>query len=264
MTTDRVETDGPVAPPPPAPTPPPEPPVSFDRSPLAEYGSWPWVLGTLGAVLLALLALSVFYAAGRAAVGRPAASATSPALFFLLIVLEDAIFLTAVYLLLIRRRVVTWGELGLRRSGAGRAAIAGLGWGVLFIIVAGILEYILGSLGVRQTQAAEFPLQGASALGVAGILVAGVAFAPFAEEVFFRGYVYRAMSERKGVLRGVVYSSALFGAVHWNLGAFLPIAAGAVLLALSFRRTNHLLTPIVAHALNNAFAFALLLLTRGS
>ena len=91
--------------------------------------------------------------------------------------------------------------------------------------------------------------------------MAGVAFAPFAEEVFFRGYVYRAMSERKGVLRGVVYSSLLFGAIHWNLGAFLPITAGAVLLALSFRRTGHLLTPIVAHALNNAFAFALLLVT---
>ena len=251
----------PLSPSPGSSPPAPNSPTGAEATPLARYGSWPWVLGTLGAVLLVLFGLSIFYAAGRAAAGRTLLTTISPALFFLLIVLEDAIFLTAVELLLVHRRVVTWGDLGLRRAGAGAAAARGIGWGALFILVAGALEYLLARLGVQQTQAAQFPLQGASPLGVAAILVAGVVFAPVAEEVFFRGYVCRAMSERKGALKGVVYSSLLFGAIHWNLGAFLPITAGAVLLALSFRRTDHLLTPIVAHALNNAFAFALLLVT---
>jgi membrane protease YdiL (CAAX protease family) len=82
--------------------------------------------------------------------------------------------------------------------------------------------------------------------------------APLAEEIFFRGYVFRAMSARKGYARGLVYSSMLFGLVHFNLAAFLPLTVGAVLLAVSYRRSGSLWTPIVAHALNNAFAFTLL------
>jgi membrane protease YdiL (CAAX protease family) len=87
--------------------------------------------------------------------------------------------------------------------------------------------------------------------------------APVAEEIFFRGYIFRAMSARKGLARGLAYSSVLFGLVHLNMAAFLPLAVGAVVLALGFRRTGSLWTPIVAHALNNAFAFALLTFTAG-
>jgi membrane protease YdiL (CAAX protease family) len=233
-------------------------------TPLARYGSWPVVLGTLGGVLALVFALSTAYATARVALGGQASATVGPALFFVLVVVQDAIFLAAVYLLLVRRRVVTWSGLGLRRAGAGRAAAVGIGWGALFILVAGVLQYALAAFGVHQTQAAQFPLGGAGPWGTAAILAAGIAFAPITEEVFFRGFVFRAISERKGLVQGVVYSSMLFGAVHWNLAAFLPITAGAALLALGFHRTDHLLTPIVAHALNNAFAFAMLLIALNS
>jgi membrane protease YdiL (CAAX protease family) len=45
-----------------------------------------------------------------------------------------------------------------------------------------------------------------------------------------------------------------------NAGIFLPVFAGACLIGIAYRRSNDLLVPITAHALNNALAFSVLLL----
>ena len=96
------------------------------------------------------------------------------------------------------------------------------------------------------------------------IWIAGIILAPFTEEIFFRGFLFRAIAMRKGLLRGIVYSSVIFGIVHLNLPALLPITAGAALLAIAYHRSDNLWVPIIAHALNNLFAFLLLTLAVGT
>ncbi len=48
------------------------------------------------------------------------------------------------------------------------------------------------------------------------IWIAGIILAPFTEDIFFRGFLFRAIAMRKGLLRGIVYSSVIFGIVHLN------------------------------------------------
>jgi hypothetical protein len=184
---------------------------------------------------------------------------TQPWTIFVAILTSDATLLLFVYLLLVRRGAIDWHGLGLRRGASRHPILAGVGYGVLFLVVSATVSTILAWFGVEQDQARQFPLEGAGPLASAAIMLAGVVFAPIAEEIFFRGFIFQAMSERKGLIRGVVYSSALFAAVHANVAAFLPLAAGAAVLAYSFRRTGTLWAPITAHAVNNLFALALLL-----
>jgi hypothetical protein len=224
---------------------------------LARYGSWPIVIGVLlGAVMLAtVFSLPVIISfSGTNILANPWA-------LFVLIAVEDAVLLAIVYLLLIRSGVTSWSEMGFTRTLSLRSLGYGVLFGVLFVIAAAAVGIILNALGIEQTQAAQFPIENATGGGLAAIWVAGVVFAPVTEEIFFRGYLYRAMSALKGRTRGLIYSSLLFGVVHFNLPAFLPIMLGAMILAEGYRRTGDLWVPVIAHALNNAFAFTLLSLS---
>lgn len=223
------------------------------------------MVATLLASTLIGSAVSVFLAGvlvgDDLGLGGDGGSLLTPRTLFLAIVVSDAVLLGAVYLLLVRRGVTTWKGLGLSAGGARHPILAGLGYGLLFMLVSGGISLALAAFGVQQDQAQQFPVEGAGAWGKAGILLAGIAFAPFAEEIFFRGFIFRAMAERKGLTRGLVYSSALFALVHGNVAAFLPLLAGAAVLATAFRRSGTLWVPMVAHAFNNTVALVALVMS---
>lgn len=233
---------------------------------MKRYGSWPVVIITLvGSSLVGsfvTLALVEFIGGGSLVEGFQSGDFLDrPWTLFVAILVSDAVLLLTVYLLLVRRGVAGWRELGLGPGTVDRPVLRGLGYGLLFLFVSGVIAAMLAQLGVQQDQARQFPIAGTGPLAAAGILAAGVVFAPFAEEVFFRGFIFQAMAERKGWIRGLTYSSVLFALVHANVAAFLPLAVGAAILAVAYKRTGTLWVPIVAHGVNNAFALMVLLLS---
>jgi uncharacterized protein len=241
--------------------PPPEP-FGSRLEELAHLGSWPVVIGAVLATqfLAAFVALPLLTFFPRAA-GTGALS--NPYSFFLLVLVGDLALVGFVYILLVSRGVSSWSDMGLTGGNKASAVVHGIFYGALFILVSGAIGILLQLLGVSSNQASQYPLQQAGTAGRVTIWLAGVVLAPVSEEIFFRGYVFRAMSARKGFIRGLVFSSCLFALVHLDVASFLPLAAGAVVLAIGYRRTGSLWTSIVAHALNNAFAFALLMLAKG-
>ena len=46
-------------------------------------------------------------------------------------------------------------------------------------------------------------------------------------------------------------SAIVFGALHGNYVAFLPLVAFGVILSLAYERTGSILVPMVAHSLFN-------------
>jgi uncharacterized protein len=94
----------------------------------------------------------------------------------------------------------------------------------------------------------------ALATGVLLILVA-----PFAEELFFRGFLYQAFRNSFGVLPGALLSALIFGAIHFEFFKLVQLAILGVILALLFEKTKSLWPPIILHAVNNSLAFAYLM-----
>ena len=80
--------------------------------------------------------------------------------------------------------------------------------------------------------------------------------APLAEEVVFRGYIYTMVKRMAGLPLAVILSGLLFGAVHMNLVALLPLTVLGIILALSYEYTGSLWAPIAIHFFFNAATVA--------
>jgi membrane protease YdiL (CAAX protease family) len=149
---------------------------------------------------------------------------------------------------------------------------SGLGWGLVIrlgsfpviLLVATLVEAFIDRSLVTPEQLETDVGTGTIALAV---LVA-VVVAPVAEELFFRGFLYRSLRVRHGYWLAGLVSSFLFGLVHWQpegLLASLPLMAGVAAAAMSwaylYDRTGSILVPIASHMAFNLVGVVLILTT---
>jgi uncharacterized protein len=99
-----------------------------------------------------------------------------------------------------------------------------------------------------------------SALGLLGPVV--VVVAPFGEELFFRGFLYKGLRAKRSVLVSVLISSVAFGLVHVYPLLILPLAVVGAGLALVYERRQSLLASMVAHATFNLLGFITIFMSR--
>jgi len=83
--------------------------------------------------------------------------------------------------------------------------------------------------------------------------------APACEELFFRGFFYRALSNWRGPWLAAGLTGLVFGAVHAGpdtpAALLVPLAFFGFVLCLLYRRTRSLYPCIVLHVINNSLAF---------
>jgi uncharacterized protein len=85
-------------------------------------------------------------------------------------------------------------------------------------------------------------------------VVGSVLVAPLAEELMFRGYLLNLWKARIGVWRAIIFSTLLFGSLHWQNTIFaIPLG---FILALVYLRYDSLWPGIFLHALYNLLSFA--------
>lgn len=89
-----------------------------------------------------------------------------------------------------------------------------------------------------------------------GVGLVAAVLAPLAEEVFFRGFVFRALARKAGVPAGIVLSSLLFAVGHMQVGVLVPTFILGLLLAWLYWRTSSLWNAIFAHFAFNLVALA--------
>lgn len=86
--------------------------------------------------------------------------------------------------------------------------------------------------------------------------------APIAEEVFFRGMIFRSLKNGMGIWPAAIVSGLLFGALHIDattserLLQVVPLAVLGISFALLYAWTGTLYSTIALHATNNAIAVA--------
>ncbi len=84
------------------------------------------------------------------------------------------------------------------------------------------------------------------------IAVSVILIAPFAEELVFRGYIYTVTKRFSDRFFAALLSSLLFGVVHFNIMALVPLVFLAMVLAISYELTGSIWAPISIHTLFNA------------
>jgi membrane protease YdiL (CAAX protease family) len=88
-----------------------------------------------------------------------------------------------------------------------------------------------------------------------------IVIAPVAEEIFFRGFFYRALRSRFTIAGAATIDGLLFGVIHYDFSgaeALLilpPLAALGIVFCLVYERTGSLFAVIALHALVNTFGY---------
>ena len=82
--------------------------------------------------------------------------------------------------------------------------------------------------------------------------------APLAEELFFRGMLYRIFKNQFSPRLANFITALIFAFIHGNLLSFLPLFLISLLLVNAYERTGSLKTPFLFHSLFNAQNFLIL------
>ena len=75
--------------------------------------------------------------------------------------------------------------------------------------------------------------------------------APMAEELLYRGIVYKRAKDWLGIWPGIIVSAVMFGLVHMNLVQFVYAGVFGIFLGLFVEKTGKLHSAIAAHAAAN-------------
>jgi membrane protease YdiL (CAAX protease family) len=153
------------------------------------------------------------------------------------------------------RRLAAW-QFGLRPVRLGRAirlaGVAVIAFIVFLVIWSTAVhvekEKLLESLGTRQ-----------STLLLALSVALTCVLAPICEEFLFRGFIFTALRNWRGLWPAAVLTGLVFGGVHAGSAPaadLVPLAVLGVLLCLVYRYTGSLYPCIALHSLNNSIAFA--------
>ncbi|MGB9751050.1 MAG: CPBP family intramembrane metalloprotease [Roseiflexus castenholzii] len=188
----------------------------------------------------------------------------------ILLLLQNLVFIgvAVVRVRVLRREPLS--VLGFSAPQPFRLVFLGVGLGLLALLLNGIVGVLFVSAGIRQNQAALYPLFPGDYAGQALFFIGAVVLAPIGEEVLFRGYLFGSLRRLAGDSRtgiAVAYGvSALIFALSHSLaategliGLLVPSFLIGLVFAWGFDRSGSLIPAIVAHAINNGIAFAALL-----
>ena len=119
---------------------------------------------------------------------------------------------------------------------------------------------VVTQLGIDFLKPQELPFHDYSppALAITGVMV--ILAGPFAEEVFFRGFVLSGLTRRWGPVVGLLVSAAIFSLAHASMAIIIPIFVAGALIGWLYLRTGSLWSCVWVHGAQNAVAFAAVLL----
>lgn len=168
----------------------------------------------------------------------------------------ELVYVLPVIVILAWRRA-DWSSLGFRdfqgrtlAMGCAMTAVTYMAMLVYGIILVALKVKTQGDLMMQVMRATRAP---------AGYFIAAVIAAPFAEEVFFRGFFFQGLRQRFGWVTAMLLSSAVFASAHLMLVALLPTFLLGCVLAYVYHRSNSIWPGMIIHCLVNSFAMCLLL-----
>lgn len=213
----------------------------------------PWVLVPL-LIFVTLVILAPYVPAAAVALAA-LDEGTLEANFAL--VLIDAIAQLGIAYYYLKRYQLSWGAIGWRRFNVLRAiGLVGLMFIIFSISIYALMiliSFLIPGFDANQAQTNEFTESVATNPNL--VLVALVIFPPIIEELIFRGFIFPALSQRRGVVFGAVMSSALFGLAHLQPNVAIYTFLIGLVLCFMYVRLKSIVPGILLHMVNNYLAY---------
>jgi membrane protease YdiL (CAAX protease family) len=219
-----------------------------------------WVPFAVLAAVIVVIGIFGVAAIGLLAAADPAIKPTDPPdwVTIVLTLVQDAAFVCGAWIAVRLSR----GDAGARDFGLRTVPVRpAVKWMAAvyaaFWVVAAVLIAIFGQ-PPDQEIVTELKSQQSIAV-LAGYAVLTCMFAPFAEEFFFRGFMFTVFARRMGPVWAALLVGAVFGLVHAPgapaLGVVVLAVFGVALCAL-YVRTGSIIPCMALHAIHNSISFA--------
>lgn len=239
--------------------PPPDPPELPAGA--ARFPAWPpwfavvgFLVGLSGTLLFAIVlgVVATLFGADT--------DSNSPAVVVIGTVAQGVAFVIAAVFFASRVTKPRAWHFGLMRTRFWPA----LGWAAAGMVAFYFVTAIYGVLVQPEVEQDTVEALGGDS-GTFGLIIAGlmvIAVAPVVEEVFFRGFFYRALRTRLSIWIAAGIDGLVFGFIHYSgdglegLLILPPLALLGMVFCLVYERTGSLFPVIGMHAFNNAVAYA--------
>lgn len=167
----------------------------------------------------------------------------------------SALMIILVLWIFLRRKKLKFKDLGFRAvkiTDFGWLTIGTVAYFILLIVILTLASHIPG-FNVNQSQ--DIGYQGVKGWQLGLAFVGLVVLPPLAEEMLFRGFLYRGLASRWPKIVAALVASSLFAVVHfqWNVGVDVFVLS-LVLIAL-LEKTKNLWVCIGLHAVKNTIAY---------
>lgn len=218
-------------------------------------GIWTWLM-TAFFVLLSV-------AAAVAQLKQGPVVPISPMLFDLGIALQfavEAFFAAIILVALPALSKFSLQQLGFRAPTLATIGIGVAGFVAMFVVADGsasLLEYFAHSRHQQDIVQIFKMLHDPASIAI--FIIFAVVFAPFAEETFFRIFFFNLGLRYGGFWGGAVLSGVMFGIVHGDIYAAVPLALGGMVLCGVYYITRNAYASMISHALFNGLSIAALL-----
>ncbi len=185
-------------------------------------------------------------------------------LIFGIFILQWVIVLGPLIIITHKKHGNTFKTYGIKKIGALKTLGYIFGSYLKYIGVILILSLLIlySDLKIPGFQAQEniIPIFGEDTFSIiiGGIIAIGIA--PFVEEIFFRGFLLRAVSDKWGTVLGNIITAALFAVFHMQWQSIIPIFILGVIINSITIRSKSIIPAIGFHIFNNAIAFTLSIL----
>lgn len=166
--------------------------------------------------------------------------------------------ISAFVLLLFAKRSMLPNALGLIPKKPLRILAWATGGYIVFLALNGALyglgleQWLTHRLGEPQNQDIVNQLLHAENQRKIALIIGACVIAPFAEEIIFRGYLYPVVKKYTEPFIAAICTGILFGAVHGEIWAVIPISLLGIILALLYEWSGSIWTCILCHALFNS------------
>jgi membrane protease YdiL (CAAX protease family) len=191
--------------------------------------------------------------------GIPNASVNNPISFTVMVFLASGVLLIGV-----RKRSAIVGH-GNRRAGVGDQPIKR--WWLLIVLALLAAMWSFFAAAVWNGLAPEWlaSWRQASPWTMAAFAVATVVLAPFAEELFFRGWLWTALRRHWRTFPTALLTCGFWSLIHLERGLALPLILLPTAIMLGFaRQFRGIRAAIILHATYNLVGVLVLLLLLGS
>jgi membrane protease YdiL (CAAX protease family) len=169
----------------------------------------------------------------------------------------EFLLLIPIAIILFWRRV-PWSALGLKRFDPSNLAI-GCGLLVVVYTIVIINNLIMVALGIITQADVISDLLGEIDSPFLFAFVTAIV-APFTEELFFRGFLFKGLREKYGWVNALMFSSIIFALFHGQIATLIPTFLLGALFAYMYQRTESVFPGMFLHFTVNAMGSVVFLL----